>query len=176
MTDFLIAFVMTSLAGAAIGPLSTAVASWCNKHFPPLAYSYGSDPAEPYPKMPLLRIAVCCVFFVWGSFIAIMFVIVLASIGLISDARSLLIAFIAIFLSTWALYITIAFMIRCPKCMRHLLIQWTARPQHAEKTKLGAEVWAAIVLKAAMNKDFQCLECGQWFSLKPKDSRSTANA
>jgi len=179
MTDFLIAFAVTFLAGMAV-PLVTAVAdrynSLYNKRFPALAYSYSSDTAEPYPKVQLLRIAICCVFLVWASFIAIMSVLILALIGFISDGRSLLIAFITIFLSTGALYFAIALIIRCPKCMRHLLIQWVDRPpQQTEKTKLGAEVWAAIVLKAAMNRDFQCMECGQWFSLKPSSSCSTEN-
>jgi hypothetical protein len=176
MTDFLIAFVLTFLAGVAIGPLSAAVTSWCNKRFPPLTYSYGSDPGVPYPKAQLLRIAVFCMFLVLGSFIAVIFLLILALIGLIPDVRSLLIATNAVFLGTGALYIAIASMIRCPKCTRHLLIQWTDRPQYVEKTKLGAEGGTAILLKAAMNHDFRCMECGQSFCLKPKDSRSAANA
>ncbi|MGC4095739.1 MAG: hypothetical protein QM706_01370 [Nitrospira sp.] len=176
MANFLIAFLITSLASMAIGPLTTAITSWCNKHFPPLTYSCSSDPSEPYPKMLLLKIAVWCMFLASVNLVALIFVTILASFGLIPDARSLLFAFIAIFLGASALHFSIAFMIRCPKCMRHLLIRWSAHPQHDEKTQLGTDVLTAIALKAVMDKAFQCLECGQWFSSKPTGSRSPSSA
>jgi DNA-directed RNA polymerase subunit RPC12/RpoP len=72
------------------------------------------------------------------------------------------------------LYFTFAFSISCPKCTRHLLIQWTEHPPHAEKTK-RVEGWAAIVLKVARNHDFLCMYCGQRFFMKPKGLCSIAN-
>jgi DNA-directed RNA polymerase subunit RPC12/RpoP len=112
-------------------------------------------------------------FLAWASLVGFVSLLVLAPIGIVSDVRSLLIADNAIFLSTGALFLFFAFSIRCPKCMRHLLIQGTEQPTPAEKTK-WVNGWS-IALKAARNHDFRCMHCGQRFLMKQDTLRSAAN-
>lgn len=149
---------------------SAALARWANKRFPLLAQSCSSDPAKAFPKAWCLRTAAWGIFLAWGCIVALVSLPILASVGVVSNSHfldSLVIATFAIFLSTSALSITIASIIRCPKCKRLLLSQWTEHPPFAEKTKLG---------RAGTNQNFQCMYCGQHFLMKPEVLQSPANA
>lgn len=179
MKDYLIAFVIMFLGSMAAAWLSAALARWANKRFPLLAQSCSSDPAQAFPKAWCLRTAAWGIFLVWGCIVALVSLPILVSVGVVSNSHfldSLGIATFAILFSTSALSITIASIIRCPKCKRHLLIQWTEHPPFAEKTKLGVDAWAAIVLRAGTDQNFQCMYCGQHFLMKPERLQSHANA
>ena len=179
MKDYLIAFVIMFLGSMAAAWLSAALARWANKRFPLLAQSCSPDPAQAFPKAWCLRTAAWGIFLVWGCIVALVSLPILVSVGVVFNSHfldSLGIATFAILFSTSALSITIASIIHCPKCKRHLLIQWTEHPPFAEKTKLGVDAWAAIVLRAGTNQNFQCMYCGQHFLMKPEVLHSPANA
>ena len=179
MKDYLIAFVIMFLGSIAAAWLSAALAGWANKRFPLLVQSCSSDPAQAFPKVRRLKTAAWGTFLAWGCIVALVSLPILASVGVVSNSHfldSLFISTFAILLGTSALTITIGSLIRCPKCMRHLLIQWTERPPFAEKTKSGIDAWAAIVLRAGTNQNFRCMYCGQHFLMKPEGLPSHANA
>jgi len=161
-------FFLAALATAVLG---AAFSRWANKKFPSLAQSYRSDPVEAFPQVWRLRTAVYSVCLTWASILSLVFLPILVRIGIVPDSPSvdaLAIAMMVVFCSTAGLYFIFMSFIRCPKCLRHLLIQWTERPPHAVKTKFGIDAWAAIVVKAARNHEFQCMYCGQHFLMKPE--------
>lgn len=178
MNNYLIVFwfLLAALTTAALGAVFSR---WANKQFPPLAESYRSDPVEAFPQVWRLRTAVYSVCLTWASILSLVFLPILVRIGIVPHCPSvdaLGIAMSVVFFSTALLYLIFMSLIRCPKCLRHLLIQWTERPPHAVKTKFGIDAWAAIVVKAARNHEFQCMHCGQRFFMKPEVLRSAANA
>ena len=73
-----------------------------------------------------------------------------------------IVPFIAVF-ALGLLYVTIAFILRCPHCGRHIFVQWVEEPPFPNRGK-GADTWASIVIKVAKRQSFQRMYCGQHYS------------
>jgi hypothetical protein len=152
------------LIGSILGVLVAAyVGRLLDKHFQLPASSSTSDLAIEYPHQFRLRIAVFFASLMLPSFflLAATIVTVLATNWL---TDSFAIFLFGIFLSTGFIFNALAVFLRCPKCQKHVLIQWISAPPHGEQ---DPSVDSGVSTVKQINRDgrFHCMYCGQKFQV-----------
>jgi hypothetical protein len=161
VNSFAIGFFISVVGGF----LASLLVNWLDRRFRLPSTSLGEAPVEFFPRPLLLRIGSISVVCAWACLLAFLLLVILASTGVYRSAWPAVGA-IGSFFGLAVLYTFIAFTLRCPKCRRHVFVQWTTRPPHSEKF-LGLEGWGALALKAAARGEFRCMYCGQRFVVTP---------
>ena len=167
MTSFAVAF-LASLIG---GVLATAIVALIDRYVPVPAQSFLAEPPVYFPRPFRLRAVSFLVVAVWLSLIV--FVVCLI-VGL-SSVRSgaLIFGSFGAFVALAFAYLVLAFTLRCPKCQKHVTIQWGSEPPYGERV-LGMDGWASVIAQVVLQRRFRCMYCGQQFLVARSIGESVA--
>jgi hypothetical protein len=165
MQDFLIAFLITFLGGIVAQTVLPILSRWAQGRFTQPKNSFAVDPPQRVPKVWLLRAAVTCLVAAYAGLIAFVAILILALGGLIENGLLLIGSAIGVLFLGFTTFLSLASIIRCPKCSNHILLQWTTQPPYEQKFK-GFQGGIALAIKLALNKPFQCMYCGQHFFVR----------
>lgn len=154
MSNFLLAFFGSLLAGL-IGAIIDA------KFRHPTA-TFEISPTRPFPHPILLRVSASAVIVAW---LAILIAVALLVLGITNvwSSEPLFIGAIGSVIGAGFIIFPLAFYLRCPSCMKHLLVQWGSGPHFSVK-RTGLDGKASIVLRVIMRKSFRCMNCGQTYA------------
>jgi hypothetical protein len=63
------------------------------------------------------------------------------------------------------IYFSLALILRCPKCHRHVINQMSRNPPHAEAF-WQMDGWSSIVVRVLFSGRFRCMHCGQRYFVR----------
>ena len=160
MNTFAVAFV-GSLVG---GVLAGLFGQWADTRYRAPPVELGAANVVRFPRAALLRLTSLIVFFVWSSIVGFFALLSATFLGFFRPPESLVLMALGFMLSCAALYLSLAFILRCPKCQRQVLIQMSSNPPHAEKL-WQMDDWASVVVRILFLGCFRCMHCGQRYSI-----------
>jgi hypothetical protein len=151
MSNFWIAFL-----GSALGSVvASAAVGWLDSKFrPPAAFS--DAPSLAFTYRVRLRLASLALLLAWLSLIFF-----LVSIFAVSTFADLM---MGAFFGVAVIYGALAYSMRCMKCHRHILVEWTTKPPFSEPA-YGFKGFAAVALSSLFKRQFRCMYCGQRYHL-----------
>ena len=159
MNSFLIAFVSSIAAGV----VATFVMGLFNKHFQLPSKSFASDPIAQFPHAMALRIAASFAFLMTPAFLLLLVSIVATATHAWRNDEFALGSF-GLFAGVEAAFFSFAFALRCPKCRKHVLLQWVSAPPHGEKD-VNIDSGASTAHQVLWKQRFHCMYCGQQYQV-----------
>jgi hypothetical protein len=161
MNTFLVAFVGSLLGGVLAGLLS----HWVDARYRQPIVQFGAAKKERFPRPRLLTMAASIIFIAWSSILVFLALLALKSAGLFNASESLVVSTLGVTLGCVPLTLSLAFMLRCPKCHRQVLSQMSSNPPHAEKL-WQMDGWASVVVRVLFSGSFRCMHCGQRYFVR----------
>jgi hypothetical protein len=151
MSGFWIAFL-----GSALGSIvASAAVGWLDSKFrPPLAFSDALSLA--FTSRAKLRVASLALLLAWLSLL--FFLVSLFAFPALADLM------MGAFFGVAVIYGALSFSMRCMKCHRHILVEWTTKPPFSEPA-FGFKGFAAVALSCLFKRRFKCMYCGQRYHL-----------
>ena len=159
MNSFLIAFVSSIAAGV----VATFVMGLFNKHFQLPPKSFASDPIAQFPYPMALRIAAFFAFLMTPAFLLLV-VSMVATVTHVWRNDQFVFGSFGLFVGFEAAFFSFAFVLRCPKCRKHVLLQWVSAPTHGEKN-INIDSGASAAHQVMWKQRFHCMYCGQQFQV-----------
>lgn len=151
MSSFWIAFL-----GSALGSIvASAAVGWLDSKFrPPSAFS--DAPSLAFTSWARLRVASLALLLAWLSLL--FFLVSIFAFPTLADLM------MGAFFGVAVIYGVLAYSIRCMKCHRHVLVEWTTKPPFSEPA-FGFKGFAAVALSSLFKRQFRCMYCGQRYHL-----------
>ncbi len=159
--------VISFLAAVAVGAAAPYITNWLDRRFRPPTESFVHAPSELFPRPSLIRTAAFAAVAGWISGVAFV-VLLIVSLG-IRELTWTAVTAVALLLGFAILEVGISVVLRCPKCLRRILVQSTTKPPFSDKY-LGLSGWAAIAAQVAARREFRCMYCGQRFHVTPNNA------
>jgi len=156
MNTYIAAFIATFVGSV----LASLFVVWLDRRFR-LPAASAEAPLQQFPEPIKLLSASMFVFGAWLCLGLFLLQILSWSTGL-WRSEALALGSLCGFLGFTIAYASLAFLIRCPKCQNHVLVQWTTRPPYS-KSKFGMDGWATLAMSVAFERKFCCMYCGQRF-------------
>jgi hypothetical protein len=162
MSNALIAFFV-SLVGSVIAGF---IAGWYENKYKPVKLDHSNDGVLIYSSRLGVTFCSVTVFIAWAIITSLLIFIVggeLFSIEILS--RNLFFILLALLFSFTLVFFGYGYLLRCDRCERHILLQESEHQKYA-KPKWGLTGWALVVINVLFRKKFQCMSCGQRYTLK----------
>ena len=121
-----------------------------------------------YSQTKLIRFASFFVMIAWTGFLMFWPAVALVAFHVLKNP--IVIVWVLLMLVGGGfLYASTAIFLKCDKCRRRMLFQWSNQiiPPFSEKI-FGMTGWSATVLNVAVHKKFRCMYCGQKYNLQKK--------